>query len=131
MTRFISLLALTLLIVSPLPAEETDSKSPETIQRLLHGDWRGQGPCDGNLSIQPDGTWTWKNIGPGGDRASGQWKLTWDALPPKLTLHIDEADAEESVGTEQVYRVTQLNQARFSFRIPDQEKGIRFRRVVE
>jgi len=72
------------------------AESPE-IEQKLHGAWQG-GPCVGRLEFRADGTFERRNYGPGNLRLRGTWKVTWDALPPKLSLHCTESDEPSFVG---------------------------------
>ena len=73
MIQFSVLHALSLFLMSSNPL--TDSP-PEPLQALvskLHGEWKGNGPCDGRLFLNADGTFERRHFSPGNNSLKGKW----------------------------------------------------------
>jgi hypothetical protein len=103
-----SIAVLTLCIYAPAPRERALEKGPSAIERKLHGIWRGQGGCTGNLTLRADGTYQHDGQGPGGDTSAGAWEVRWDALPPTLVLTCKTSTRQENIGMKEV-KLTELN----------------------
>jgi hypothetical protein len=94
-----------IILVAALTCGASAEKSPsgpKDVERLLQGEWKGLGPCEGSLTLKPDGSYQRIHRGPAGDNSSGTWEMKWDALPPKLVLKCDTADLPLYVRTEEV-----------------------------
>lgn len=76
------------------------------LEAKLHGEWKGLGPCDGVLTLKPDGTFDWKHYGPAGDHLRGKWEIQWKALPPTMVFHEENPpDDVERTKTRYVQRL--------------------------
>ena len=69
-----------------------------TKEEKILGAWRGQTGCAGNLVFRADGTYEWKQRGPGGDDSAGTWKVRGDGLPATLVLTCKKSEFLEEVG---------------------------------
>lgn len=96
------------------PGQLAASAKP-TLERKLHGTWRGKGPCDGELTLRADGTYERRLHGPGGNNSSGRWEVLWDALPPTLVLNCTTSDDPTYIRQE-VVKVVQLDDEGLAFR---------------
>jgi uncharacterized protein (TIGR03067 family) len=108
-------LALVLCIVA-LPVLAVEPAAPE---KLLHGEWKG-GPCCGDWTFQPDGSYDLRHYTPGRNHLTGTWKLQWDALPPKLVLTCKTTDDAERlpVGLTWEVKVLQLDKTNLVYQHP-------------
>lgn len=108
MLRFASL-AVFVVCSCGLRCFAEDPPNPlDALEKKLHGQWQGLGPCDGKLILHADGSYERKQFGPAGDDSRGTWKLHWKALPPTLALH--EAEAADGVEAETLWNVRKLNE---------------------
>jgi hypothetical protein len=105
---------------APVPAEARQpGRALAALERKLHGEWVGRGPCDGRLTVRADGTFEWRARGPGGDTTAGTWAVKWDALPPTLVLTGKEPnDPAAAVRTEAV-RLVRLDAEALAVTHPD------------
>jgi len=87
-----------LTAAAPAWTAEEPTEALVALERLLHGDWDGLGPCDGEITFRADGTYEERYAGPGGYNSTGTWNVTWDALPPTLVLACKTSDAPGSAG---------------------------------
>ena len=59
-----------LIAFAPVPAERPPgaklAKEVAALERKLHGQWRGQGACVGDITFHPDGKYERAKQGPGG-----------------------------------------------------------------
>src|SRR5206468_4006743 len=85
MTLPATLLAAALVTAAPISIDRPAKDSP-AVERKLHGSWTGEGPCDGELNLLADGTFTRQHYGPGIASLACTWAVRWDALPPTLVL---------------------------------------------
>ena len=109
MLRIYCLVVAIVLWNSPCSSEEKTDPL-ENLTKKFHGHWYGQGPCDGELILRPDGSFEQRYFGPGGDNIKGTWKLDWKNLPPILNLH--EADPADGVEPTSLWKVRELNAKR-------------------
>jgi hypothetical protein len=107
-----------LLAAMPACAESRPVSPLAGLERKLLGDWIGLGPCDGRLHIKANGTYERRQFGPGGNTCSGAWNLSWDALPPTLTLSCTAADDPAYVGKTLKPKVVQLDEDNLALESP-------------
>jgi hypothetical protein len=101
-------------------AQDDAGKSLTALERKLHGEWVGQGPCDGRLTLRADGTYERRLYGPGGINSAGTWKVRWDALPPTLVLTCRTSDGPgEDAGTTYEPKLIQLDDAALAYNFPN------------
>ena len=106
-----------------------------TLEQKLLGIWRG-GPCDGQYTFNPDGTFELTNFTPGGNTLTGTWSVRWDALPPTLVLTCKTSDIGKGVsarpdnflGKALNLQLLELNRDTFVCRWPDNKEAIRYER---
>ena len=68
MTPAVLVLAAAGGLSAPVPAEARKlDRDLWALERKLHGEWVGRGPCDGRLTVAADGKYEWKSRGPAGD----------------------------------------------------------------
>jgi hypothetical protein len=107
------------------------SEAPNDLAVLtakLHGDWNGQGPCEGRIVFRPDCTYERIQHGPGGVNSTGIWSIRWDALPPTLVLHTKTSDDPDAAVKTLEVKLIQLEDAAFAFQFEKQSPS-RFVRV--
>lgn len=122
------LFAATLIVVAlPLLADESSRDGLPALEKQLHGEWDGVGPCDGTLILKADRTFEWNLCGPAGNNSTGTWALRWDALPPTLTLNYKESDAEGVAGQSRAWKVLRLDSTHLSIREKGAKKRLKFR----
>ncbi len=120
--------ALLLGFAQEVVAEKPES-DPAALERKLHGAWKGDGPCDGGLTLRADGTYERKLHGPGGNNSAGTWEVRWDALPPTLVLTAKTSDDPVYVGQEEV-KLIQLDDQALAFKyLSGQTTSVRYSRV--
>jgi hypothetical protein len=106
------LVAMSLVIAAATLARAQDDagKCLTALERKLHAEWIGQGPCDGRLTLRADGTYERRRCGPAGINSAGTWKVRWDALPPTLVLICKTSDGPgEDAGTTYEPKLIQLD----------------------
>lgn len=103
--------AAVLLLLGPAQggAAEKPENSPAALEKKLHGAWKGQSACQGDLKLRADGTFDKTNCGPGRINSAGAWRVCWDALPPTLVLTSQTSDDPEIVGTTDEMQLIKLN----------------------
>ena len=79
------------------------------LEEKLHGEWAGEGPCDGGLTVRADGTYERTHQGPAGTNCAGTWKVRWDALPPTLVLTCQTSDDPGDEGKVSEVKLIQLD----------------------
>jgi hypothetical protein len=109
---------------------EPTAKTPSSWELKLHGDWVGTAPCQGDLTLNPDGTFERRHFSPGGNRLSGDWQLSTDQLPPTLVLHCKDSDESDrhSVETTTEYQLVELDDNGLSCGIAGTASHVRFAR---
>jgi hypothetical protein len=115
-------LAMTLGILAAAPARADDKpgESLTALERKLHAEWVGRGPCDGRLTLRADGTYERRLYGPSGINSAGTWKVRWDALPPTLVLVCKTSDGPgEDVGRTYEPKLLQLDDAALVYKYPN------------
>ncbi len=127
----VAVLVAALGLCAPIPAGSSKAaRDLAALERKLHGDWAGQGPCDGRLAVRADGTYRRTGHRPAGTTSAGTWALRWDALPPTLALTCDYSEDPAQVGKVLEVEVTRLDDERLEFRYKDQAPA-RFLREAE
>jgi hypothetical protein len=105
---------------APVPAEARQAaRDLAALERKLHGEWAGRGPCDGRLTIRADGTYAWTSRGPAGVTTTGTWAVKWDALPPTLVLAGQAPAGPGRVGKTTRVRLVRLDAEALAFIYPD------------
>lgn len=100
-------------------AQDDAEKCLTALERKLHAEWVGQGPCDGRLTLRADGTYERRLYGPAGINSAGTWKVRWDALPPTLVLVCKTSDGPgEDAGTTYEPKLIQLDDAALVYKFP-------------
>lgn len=101
------------------------------LEGKLHGEWKG-GPCAGDWTFAPDGTYRVQHYSPGNNELSGTWQLRWDALPPTLVLVCKTSDAPEriKIGKKTEVKLIQLDSSSFTYQYPG-GRTYRFTRFKE
>ncbi|MCB9925554.1 MAG: hypothetical protein H6822_25615 [Planctomycetaceae bacterium] len=116
----VRIILLTLMFVgcsiTTLSADEPDDGPLASLEGKLIGTWAGQGPCDGRIVIKADGSYQRLLYGPGGDNCSGKWALSWNALPPTLTLACEKSDSDLYAGRTKAWKLVQLDDAKFAMK---------------
>ncbi|MDP7301703.1 MAG: hypothetical protein QGG09_01290 [Pirellulaceae bacterium] len=105
--------------VATLAADSSDKNPLAVLKSKLIGTWEGQGPCDGSIIFESNGTYKRLLYGPGGNNSSGKWTLSWDALPPTLTLACEQSDDPGYVGRALPRKLVQLDDATFAIKYKD------------
>ncbi len=105
--------------ITTLAADKPDDGPLAVLERKLVGTWDGRGPCDGRIVFMADGSYQRLLYGPGGDNSSGKWTLSWDALPPTLTLACEQSDDPGYVGRALPRKLVQLDDATFAIKYKD------------
>jgi hypothetical protein len=123
--------ALALLAAVAVAAPVTIDRPPKgpAVEQKLHGEWKGQGPCDGSLGIGPDGTFERRHYGPAGITVAGTWKVRWDALPPTLVLTCKSSNDPDQVDKVCEAKVVELDDDTLAYQWPDAKKPVRYTRV--
>jgi hypothetical protein len=122
------------------PATRPVGKNGElaALEQKLLGRWWG-GPCEGNYTFNPDGTFILQNFTPGQNTLTGTWSLHWDALPPTLLLTCKTSDfkkkdpqrVDEFIGKAVEVKLLELNNDAFVCRLPSNKEGMRYERRPE
>jgi hypothetical protein len=94
---------------APVPPATKAEKHLAALERKLHGEWVGDGPCQGGLTLRPDGTYRRTHRGPGGVGSAGTWAVRWNALPPTLTLRCRTSDDPGHEGTVRAVKLVELD----------------------
>ena len=130
MKKMTAMAAVVLLLgVAPRVAAEKPASDPAALERQLYGTWTGTGPCDGGLTIRPDGTYERKLHGFGGNNSDGTWEVRWDSLPPTLVLICKTSDDPVYVGKQDV-KLIQLDDQYLAFKYPSgQTTPVRYSRA--
>jgi hypothetical protein len=61
------------------------------LEQKLIGAWKG-GPCVGDYTFNPDGTFELTHFTPGNNILTGTWFVRWDELPPTLVVTCKTSD---------------------------------------
>jgi uncharacterized protein (TIGR03067 family) len=108
MIRMALIAAAALLLITPVQSADKPKGAPVPLERKLHGGWTG-GPCDGDWTYRPDGTFQARHYSPGNNRLAGSWEVRWDALPPTLVRTCKTSDDPDLVGKTWDARLVQLD----------------------
>lgn len=83
---------------APVPADRAGAeKQLAGVGTQLCGTWAG-GPCQGNITLRANRTYSWVGIGPAAIRHDGTWALRGDPARPILVMKRDTADLREREG---------------------------------
>jgi hypothetical protein len=77
------------------PAGQGKTGELAVLEQKLLGSWQG-GPCEGNYTFHPDGTFELRRFTPGNNTLTGTWSLRWDALPPTLVVTCKTSDFKKN-----------------------------------
>ena len=88
---------------------EKPENGPSALEKKLHGAWKGESSCLGDLTLRADGTYEKTRCGPGNNTFAGTWKVRWDALPPTLVMTCKTSDDPKAVGTKTEEELTKLD----------------------
>ena len=110
MIRMAVILAALLVFNTPAQPADPPKDSSVTLERKLHGEWKG-GPCEGDWTFAPDGTYKVRNYTPGNNNLTGAWEVQWNALPPTLVLTCKTSDDPDrfKVGEKTEVKLIQLD----------------------
>jgi hypothetical protein len=121
--------ALAGLVASGLAIAGTRANLPQASEAVndlaaltakLHGEWNGQGPCEGRIVFQANCTYERIHHGPGGVNSTGTWKVRWDALPPTLILRCKTSDDPAKCGQTLEVKLIQLDDGDFAYQYQKQ-----------
>jgi hypothetical protein len=96
MTRAALLLAASLVFITSAQTADEPKQGPADLERKLHGEWKG-GPCEGDWTFAPDGTYKVQHDSPGNNKLTGAWEVWWNALPPTLVLTCKTSDDPDHI----------------------------------
>jgi hypothetical protein len=102
----------------PTPLSPKPNKDLTALEEKLHGSWKGQGGCTGEIVFRPNGTYARQHYGPVNQSSSGKWEVRWDALPPTLILKQDAADDDEEASVRE-FKIIKLDDSNFSYKSED------------
>ena len=88
--------------------------APVPLEQKLCGGWKG-GPCQGDWTYRPDGTFRARHYSPGGNRLEGTWAVRWDALPPTLARTCKTLDDPDLVGKSWDVKLVQLDDEELAY----------------
>jgi hypothetical protein len=84
-----------IVVSSTVPAADPPKATDlVTLEKKLVGAWIGQGPCDGRMVFQADGTYHVTEWTVGLLYGTGTWKIEWSELPPTLVLSPTQIELE-------------------------------------
>lgn len=114
---------------APVPAERVKAqKELAALGTKLHGNWIA-GPCEGLLTFQTDGTYSWVHRGPGGEAESGAWALQGTPTVPVLVLKCKTADDRDREGKTAELPLVMQEDGGFTMNHPEASKPMEFVRV--
>jgi hypothetical protein len=114
----LNLLLPALLTAAPQLTEK-GHKAP-AVEQKLHGEWFGNGDCQGDIHVAADGCFTWQHYGPGDASLAGTWSMKWDALPPTLRFACIHSTDPDYIGRVWEVKVVELDEATLAVkRSPD------------
>ena len=119
------MLAVTLLTFGLLGADRPPKidEAHAALQKKLHGEWNGQGACEGQIVFKSDGTFRRTNFGPGHMTVSGTWEIKWDTTPPTLRMIQTTSELEGFVQQTEEGKLTQLDDKSFVFTTQEDSKN--------
>lgn len=103
--------------------------TPAALEKKLEGTWKGQSPCQGNLTLRADGTFENAKVGPGNVNLAGTWEVLWDALPPTLLMTCNTSDDPALVGTKDVVKLIKLDDKELVVSYPSRDSKRQYLRV--
>ena len=99
---------------------------PETAQaaleKKLHGEWKGENACLGDLTLRADGTFERRHHSPGNNTLAGIWAVHWDALPPTLALTCKTSDNPNAIGKTVEVKLIRLDDAALGYHYANETK---------
>jgi hypothetical protein len=123
-----TLLTATLVTAAPVSIDRPAKDLP-AVERKLHGGWMGEGPCDGELNLLADGTFTRQHYGPGNVSLAGTWTVRWDALPPTLVLTCKNSTDPAHLDKVSSVKLVELDDDNLAYQWPGQSKPVRYKRT--
>jgi len=110
MIRTSVFLFVAIVFITSAQAADQPKEALVALERKLHGEWKG-GPCQGDWTFAPDGTYELQHYSPGNNKLAGTWEVRWDALPPTLIFTCTTSDAPDriKVGEKTEVKLTQLD----------------------
>jgi hypothetical protein len=122
-----TLLAAALALSAPLTIDRP-AKTPPAIEKMLHGAWKGEGACQGDIRFNADGTFARQNFGPANAGVAGTWIVRWDGLPPTLVLTCTHSTLPDYVGNVTEVKVVELGDDTFAYKWADKPHLTKFTR---
>lgn len=117
-----------LLLVSCGPQASTQPATLTSLQSKLHGDWKGDGPCQGQIVFRTDGAYARTHYSPGDNECSGSWRVTSEALPPTLLLSCKTSNNPDLRGKTEELKLLRLDDAVLEYQHPG-ESSVRYTRA--
>ena len=90
-------------------AQQADRDDLKKLNTTMAQKWIGEGPCDGQLTLNSDQTYQRQFYGPGGISCEGTWRIDWKQLPPVLVLRCTKSDFEDRIMKSYRWRVVKLD----------------------
>jgi hypothetical protein len=116
---------------APVPAERAKAeKELAALGTKLHGTWRGDAGCVGNVTFRADGTYEWTGRGPVGQRDAGTWALRSEGQTPVLILKCKTSSHKVHAGTTVEVRLA-LEGSSLAFQSADPQSSQTFTRLKE
>jgi hypothetical protein len=131
-----SVLAPTPIVPGTQPAGQGKTGELAVLEQKLLGSWQG-GPCEGNYTFNPDGTFELRRFSPGDNTLTGTWSLRWDALPPTLVVTCKTSDFKkndptrpewEYLGKPLEFKLIELSRDVLVYRYPNDKTDMPCRR---
>lgn len=117
---------------SPPPvgkAADTPTRDLAALEGKLHGDWRVEAACGGQITIRADGTYERRNYSPGRYTVTGTWQVRWDALPPTLVFTCKTSGDKDAVGKMDECKLVRLDESGFTTQYEKQEYQLAHTRI--
>lgn len=109
MRILIAVAAAVLLLGFAQVVAEKPATAPVALEKKLHGAWKGESACQGDLTLRADGTFAKTRCGPGNNNFAGTWEVRWDALPPTLVTTCKTSDDPKAVGNKDEVKLIKLD----------------------
>jgi RNA polymerase sigma factor (sigma-70 family) len=111
---------------APVPKDATKPKPEFAVVKKLHGRWIGRGLVPVVFTFRADGSFERSVLD---ERSEGSWEMTWDALPPTLSMTYTKSDNATLLNTTHKRKVIQLDDAVFAIENKDGLGPISYTRV--